>query len=248
MRTWAFWASFTVGMEASSTSISASTLLMSETVSRTVPAWFWMPGTAVSPSSILRAVTTPSMGAEMVEKPSPTWDWLTLALAMSARRRAVSSVARAVSKAVLACSKSAVEMMPASRLAFARSKSDFAWLRLAVAEARSERAAWRLAFMASALALALRGSISMRNWPLLTRSPSLTANRVTWPMTLAEMSALVTAWILPLALTLDSRFSRPTAREPRVQGERQWQDPGGDQGGHFGQRHGPGHPIGRQGG
>ena len=81
MRTWAFWPSFTVGMEASSTSISASTLLMSEMVRSTVPAWFWMPGTAVSPNSIRRAVTTPSMGAVMVEKPRPTWDWFTLAFA-----------------------------------------------------------------------------------------------------------------------------------------------------------------------
>ncbi len=77
-------------------------------------------------------------------------------------------------------------------------------------EIRSDWVAWRLACMASALARALRGSISMRNWPLLTRSPSLTASRVTWPMTFAEMSALVTAWTLPLALTFDWRFSRPT--------------------------------------
>ena len=86
MRTWAFWASLTVGMEASSTSISASTLLMSEMVTRTVPAWFWMPGTAVSPSSMRRAVTVPSMGAVMVELPRPTWDWATVALACSMRR------------------------------------------------------------------------------------------------------------------------------------------------------------------
>ena len=97
MRIWASWPSFTLGMEASSTSISASTLLMSEMVTRTVPAEFWMPGTAVSPSSMRRAVTTPSMGAVMVELPRPTWDWATLALACSVRRREVSWVAVAVS-------------------------------------------------------------------------------------------------------------------------------------------------------
>ena len=62
----ACWASFTSGMSVSSTSISASIIDMSAMVSRTVPALFIVPTTTFSPCSMLRRVTMPSIGDEMI--------------------------------------------------------------------------------------------------------------------------------------------------------------------------------------
>ena len=53
-------------MSVSSTSTSASITERSATVARTVPWLFIVPMTTVSPSSILRRVTTPVIGAVMV--------------------------------------------------------------------------------------------------------------------------------------------------------------------------------------
>ena len=52
-------------MSVSSTSTSAWIIDMSAIVSSTVPALFIVPITAVSPSSMLRLVTRPSMGDTM---------------------------------------------------------------------------------------------------------------------------------------------------------------------------------------
>jgi hypothetical protein len=60
------WPTFTFGTSVSSTSITASTTLMSAMVRSFVPALFIVPMTATSPSSTGRAVTIPSMGAVIV--------------------------------------------------------------------------------------------------------------------------------------------------------------------------------------
>src|SRR4029453_5436667 len=49
------------------------------------------------------------------------------------------------------------------------------------------------------------GSISSRNWPALTRSPSSTASRVTRPIWTALMFTNRLAWIVPDAVTIASR-------------------------------------------
>ncbi len=119
MRTWAGWPSFTPGMDASSTSISASTRLMSDTVRSTVPGWFCSPGTAVSPSSMCLAVTMPAMG-------EVTWVFsrTSAAPARSARAwstcwRALRTAASSMSRLALACSKSLTEMICALKLSWA---------------------------------------------------------------------------------------------------------------------------------
>ena len=58
--------SWTAGMSVSSTSISASRIEKSAMVSSTVPGLFIVPMTTVSPSSMLRRVTMPSIGDVMV--------------------------------------------------------------------------------------------------------------------------------------------------------------------------------------
>ena len=63
--TFAGWPILTVGMSVSSTSTSASMIDMSAIVSSTVPALFIVPMTTVSPSSMLRRVTMPSIGDSM---------------------------------------------------------------------------------------------------------------------------------------------------------------------------------------
>ena len=50
----------------------------------------------------------------------------------------------------------------------------------------------------------------MRNWPLVTRSPSFTAILMMRPVMSALMSTLVSASILPLAVTAATRSCRPT--------------------------------------
>src|SRR5687767_11261652 len=52
----------------------------------------------------------------------------------------------------------------------------------------------------------LRGSISSRNCPLVTRSPSATASPVTLPIVSALILTSVLGWILPDAETIDSRL------------------------------------------
>ena len=59
------WPIFTNGMSVSSTSTSASITDMSAMVINTVPALFIVPMTTVSPCSMLRRVTMPSMGDSM---------------------------------------------------------------------------------------------------------------------------------------------------------------------------------------
>ena len=54
------------------------------------------------------------------------------------------------------------------------------------------------------------GSIWMRNWPFLTRSPSRTAIRMIRPVMSALMSTLVLGSIFPLAVTALTRSRRPT--------------------------------------
>ncbi len=66
MVTFAAWPSSTFGMSVSSTSTSASMTDMSAMVSSIVPALFIVPTTAVSPSSMFRRVTRPSIGDEMI--------------------------------------------------------------------------------------------------------------------------------------------------------------------------------------
>ena len=66
MVTVARWPTLTEGMSVSSTSITASTTLMSAMVISTVPALFIVPMTATSPSSTGSAVTMPAIGARMV--------------------------------------------------------------------------------------------------------------------------------------------------------------------------------------
>ena len=61
----ASWPILTIGMSVSSTSTSASMTDMSAMVSSTVPALFIVPMTTVSPSSMLRRVTMPSIGDSM---------------------------------------------------------------------------------------------------------------------------------------------------------------------------------------
>ena len=61
----AIWPRESVGMSVSSTSTSASMTDMSAIVSSTVPALFIVPTTTISPSSMLRRVTMPSIGDSM---------------------------------------------------------------------------------------------------------------------------------------------------------------------------------------
>src|SRR5881628_3440734 len=56
---------------------------------------------------------------------------------------------------------------------------------------------------ASSAAARLR-SIWRRKSPFLTLSPSRTARFTTWPWTSADISTLFSAWILPLAVTLET--------------------------------------------
>ncbi len=58
--------SSTLGMSVSSTSTSASMTERSAMVASTVPWLFMVPTTTVSPSSMLRRVTTPEMGEVIV--------------------------------------------------------------------------------------------------------------------------------------------------------------------------------------
>ena len=64
--------------------------------------------------------------------------------------------------------------------------------------------------MLRAVARGLAASIWSRNWPLVTRSPSLTARWTIWPGMVAEMSTFFLAWTLPLAVTLAWMSSRAT--------------------------------------
>ena len=101
-------------------------------------------------------------------------------------------------------------MMPARKLFSARWRSARDCSSPAFAEATSPRSACIEYSLLRAAARGLTASIWSRNCPFLTRSPSSTARWVIWPGIVAEMSTFFCAWILPLALTLACRFSRPT--------------------------------------
>ena len=85
-----------------------------------------------------------------------------------------------------------------------------AWASVVRADATSSRNACMEYSVLRASARDVVASIWSRNCPFLTWSPSSTARRVIWPGMVAEMSTFFWAWILPLALTLAWRFSRPT--------------------------------------
>src|SRR2546422_557279 len=73
-----------------------------------------------------------------------------------------------------------------------------------LAESRSDRLALRAALEPASSAAARLRSIWRRKSPLLTLSPSRTARFTTWPCTSADISTLFSAWILPLAVTLET--------------------------------------------
>src|SRR5712692_9097271 len=73
-----------------------------------------------------------------------------------------------------------------------------------LAESRSARLALRAALEPASSAAARLRSIWRRKSPFLTLSPSRTARFTTWPCTSADISTLFSAWILPLAVTLET--------------------------------------------
>src|SRR3989442_3451750 len=75
---------------------------------------------------------------------------------------------------------------------------------LSLAESRSDRLALRAALEPASSAAARLRSIWRRKSPFLTLSPSRTARFTTWPCTSADISTLFSAWILPLAVTLET--------------------------------------------
>src|SRR5437867_1952342 len=75
---------------------------------------------------------------------------------------------------------------------------------LSRAELRSARLALRAALEPASSAAGRLRSIWRRKSPFLTLSPSRTARFTTWPCTSADISTLFSAWILPLAVTLET--------------------------------------------
>ncbi len=107
MRTSAVWPTRTFGTSVSSTSITASTTLMSEIVISLVPALFMVPITAISPSSTGSAVTRPAIGEVILVFDSSSRAPARLARACSMRRSTALTLAAADSAAAWALSTSA---------------------------------------------------------------------------------------------------------------------------------------------
>src|SRR6266568_2191679 len=84
-----------------------------------------------------------------------------------------------------------------------------------LAESCSARLALRAALEPASSAAARLRSIWRRKSPFLTLSPSRTARFTTWPCTRADISTLFSAWILPLAVTLET-MSWVTTRAVRT--------------------------------
>jgi len=97
MSTEAGWPRRSAGMSVWSTSSTASIVDMSEIVMSTVPALFMVPVTTTSPCSMLRRVTTPSMGVRISVLASESRDDARSALACSTCRAARRELASACS-------------------------------------------------------------------------------------------------------------------------------------------------------
>ncbi len=81
---------------------------------------------------------------------------------------------------------------------------------MARAESRAARLPASAAADPASSATALFLSIWSRKSPFLTASPSRTARFTIWPMTSAESSTFFSAWIFPLAVTLETMSSSST--------------------------------------
>jgi hypothetical protein len=134
------WPICTSGMSVSSTSISASMIDMSATVSSTVPGLFIVPTTTLSPSSMLRRVTMPSNGASNRDLRKLCWLLVRPAsccCSCSSRVRTSCSRAR---RSLSRASSSACVFSSVSRVVRPASQSSSWRLRFCLARARSTSA------------------------------------------------------------------------------------------------------------
>ena len=191
-------------MSVSSTSTSASMTDMSAIVSSTVPALFIVPMTAVSPSSMLRRVTMPvdrrldpdlaqvvARALERGASPAAMRSCCVRTFCSCTRRSACCNLSSFSARSSASRGRQAAlpELLLPVEIVLRPASSDS----LRALEREPQLLGLRRATPASdASPLStrvrrFRGSISSRNWPLSTRSPSLTARPVTRPIVSALM-------------------------------------------------------------
>ncbi len=176
-------------------------------VSRRLPGLFMVPTIAVSPSSTLRRVTTPSIGARIVVLVSRSSASRSAARACATPCSAAFISSRCTSTWVSASSSCCRLTKPVSRWEsdVARSDCRSAWIRLARDWAWRARDSLTAACALETAASYCVGSIRSRSWFRFTESPSATQRRVTRPMMSAWTSILRCGRIQPLPVTVATR-------------------------------------------